>query len=59
METIKFLNEMTCRGSTQANIRQIDIDGVAIDDSLIIANKFNSFFHEYWAWTGKKNPVNR
>ena len=55
-KTWKLLNEITCRDSTRANIRQIDIDGVANDDSLTIANKFNQFFHEYWAWTGKKIP---
>ena len=49
--------------ATRANIRQIDIDGVATDDSQIIANKFNSFFTNIGPELAKKisstgkNPI--
>ena len=54
-KTWKLLNEITYRGSTRANIRQIDIDGVATDDSLTIANKFNRFFTNIGPELAKKS----
>ena len=57
-KTWKLSNEMTCRSSTRANIRQIDIDGVATDDLQIIANKFNSFFTNVGPELAKKNSAN-
>ena len=54
-KTWKLLNEITHRGSTRAN-RQIDIDGVATDDSLTIANKFNRFFTNIGPELAKKIP---